>query len=95
MKIVRICTTKYLGPTDTRGARVKATHATTRKSATVGWDYAFDVVDNHIRAAIAVLGREPEFRAALDDGGYVFGVDPANDLEHATQLGHAPATVGA
>ncbi len=81
MKIVRICTTKYLGPTDTRGSRVKATHATTRKSVTVAWDYALDGIDNHARAARALFGREPEFRSALDDGGFMFGVDPANDRD--------------
>jgi hypothetical protein len=80
MKTVRICTTKYFGPTETRGSRVKATHVTTRKSVTLPWDHALDSHDNHATAAAAVLGREPEFSSSIDGGGYVFGVDPANDL---------------
>lgn len=41
--------TKFIGPTETRGARVKAWvkgHA-----ATVSWDHGLEVVDNHASAA--------------------------------------------
>jgi hypothetical protein len=41
--------TKYLGPTDHRGARVKATAQA--GSITVPWDHALDVGPNHFRAA--------------------------------------------
>ncbi len=78
-RIVRMCSTRYLGPTDHRGGRVKATHLTTRKSVTVSWDHALGIEENHAHAAAAVLGREPEFGTSVDGGGYVFGVDPANN----------------
>jgi hypothetical protein len=82
-RIVRICSTKYLGPTDTHGGRVKATHLTTRKSVTVPWDRALDIHDNHARAAERIFGRAPEFCTSVDGGGMLFGVDPANDAERA------------
>ena len=41
--------TKYLGPTNFRGARVKATAYA--GSLTLAWDDALDVSDNHQRAA--------------------------------------------
>lgn len=43
--------TKYLGPTDHRGARVKAQGA--RSSVTVDWDCALSTDDNHRAAAKA------------------------------------------
>lgn len=81
MKYLRICTTKYLGPTNTRGARVKARHEATGKTATLAWDYALEARENHARVAAVLLGREPEFCASLNGqpSGFVFGVDPAND----------------
>ena len=39
---------KYLGPTDARGSRLKATCRA--GSITIGWDYALDD-DNYIKAA--------------------------------------------
>ncbi len=44
--------TKFLGPTNTRGARVKAT-LPSGKSATVSWDHGSRSEDNHREAAIA------------------------------------------
>lgn len=44
--------TKYLGPTNTRGARVKATAYA--GSVTIPWDDAKDVDDNHYAAALAL-----------------------------------------
>lgn len=41
--------TKFLGPTDHRGPRVKATAAA--GSVTVEWDHALGPVDNHAAAA--------------------------------------------
>jgi hypothetical protein len=81
IKTVRMCATKYLGPTDTRGSRVKATHITTRKSVTVPWDHALDSFDNHATAAGLLFGRRPELSSSIDGGGYMFVVDPANDGE--------------
>lgn len=45
-------TTKYLGPTNTKGSRIKAT--CWLKTVTVSWDYALGVEDNH-KAAIERL----------------------------------------
>lgn len=47
--------TRYLGPTQHRGARVKAT-APSGRSITVAWDYALDVAHNHEAAARALCG---------------------------------------
>lgn len=41
--------TKYLGPTNTRGARVKAT--ADAGSVIIGWDHALNSDQNHTRAA--------------------------------------------
>lgn len=41
--------TKYIGPTDHRGARVKATAAAL--AITVSWDHSLDVSANHTAAA--------------------------------------------
>ena len=46
--------TKYLGPTDTRGGRVKATSAS-GKTLTVGWRHDLDSGDNHKLAAIGLM----------------------------------------
>jgi len=40
--------TKFLGPTNTRGSRVKAT--CWLKSITIEWDHSYNVEDNHKRA---------------------------------------------
>ena len=45
-------TTKYLGPTDFRGARIKATAQA--GSITIAWDHGLDPVDNHAAAAAAL-----------------------------------------
>lgn len=78
-KVVRMCETKYLGPTNHRGSRVRARHITTRKTATVSWDHALDVFENHAVAAELVLGRRPEFSSSVDGGGFIMGCDPSND----------------
>lgn len=44
--------TKYLGPTNHRGARIKATCDS--GSVTVSWDYSHNVEDNHRLAAEAL-----------------------------------------
>lgn len=78
-RLQRVCETKYLGPTNHRGSRVRARHITTRKTATVPWDHALDSFENHADAAEKVLGRRPEWAASVDGGGYLFGIDPSND----------------
>jgi hypothetical protein len=47
--------TKYLGPTNHRGARVKATAQA--GSVTVEWDHALSVDENHDRAADAFVAK--------------------------------------
>lgn len=46
-------TTKFLGPTNVRGSRVKATAAA--GSITVHWDHALNVDQNHAKAAEALV----------------------------------------
>jgi hypothetical protein len=68
--------TKYLGPTNSRGARVKATAQV--GSVTVGWDYALNAEQNHERAmeALAAKFDWPMSRfaggATPDGRGYAF-----------------------
>ena len=47
--------TKYLGPTDRRGSRVKATAEA--GSVTLEWNDALDIIDNHWAAALALANR--------------------------------------
>ena len=50
--------TKYLSPTNTRGARIKATaHTGQGGSITVPWDYALDTSANHRAAALALANK--------------------------------------
>lgn len=47
--------TRFLGPTNFRGARVKAT--ADAGSITVSWDYALGISENHERAALALAAK--------------------------------------
>lgn len=47
--------TKYIGPTNSRGARVKATAQA--GSVTVPWDYSLSVDDNHARTALRLADK--------------------------------------
>jgi len=80
MYALQAITTKYLAPTNSRGARIKATAAA--GSITIPWDYACDGSTNHYAAARAfALGRgwtmdhtgevRPHAFGALPGGGYV------------------------
>ncbi len=76
--------TKHLGPTNTRGGRVKAT-SSAGLSITVSWDHAETVVDNHVAAARALAekhgwsgmwvmgGMEPGFVFVNLPDGQLFG----------------------
>lgn len=44
--------TKYLAPTDRRGARIKATAAA--GTLTLGWDWDLNPFENHAKAAVAL-----------------------------------------
>jgi hypothetical protein len=43
--------TKYLGPTNTQGSRIKAHTSYGRNSITLGYDYALNGKENHAAAA--------------------------------------------
>lgn len=67
--------TKFMGPTNSRGARVKAT--ADAGSVTVGWDYALNIEGNHTAAAKALamkLGWDglSWFGGGLPGSGYAF-----------------------
>ena len=62
--------TKYLGPTNFRGARIKATAQA--GSITVGWDHALNVEENHDAAARAFILRYGWH------GSWIRGAAPSN-----------------
>jgi len=80
--------TKYLGPTNFRGSRIKASARDTfyvdekPKTLTIGYDYALNAYGNHERAAMALLPSvcsSPEsvkLYKGSTERGYVFVVVP-------------------
>jgi len=48
-------TVKYLGPTDTKGSRFKATHPGNTKSVTLPYDYDLSAAENEWQAARALI----------------------------------------
>lgn len=62
--------TKYLGPTNTMGARVRATAGA--GSVTVAWDHGLSVEKNHDRAAKA-LAKKFGWTGRLEGGGLPSG----------------------
>lgn len=62
--------TKYLGPTDFKGARVKA--YADANSITLSWDHALNPADNHIAAAKA-LACKLEWKGVWSGGGKAEG----------------------
>jgi hypothetical protein len=75
MFIVQAITTKYLGPTNTRGSRIKAKAAA--GSVTIERDSSLGIEENHARAAEA-LARKFKWHGKYyqggmpDDCGYAF-----------------------
>jgi len=67
--------TKYIGPTDTKAARIKATCASGSK--TVAWDHAWDTGANHRIAAV-------ELATKLGLIGFGFGQLESGDLPNGT-----------
>ena len=55
MMILQAIETRYLSPTNVRGARVKATASA--GSVTIGWDHALSPDGNHAAAARALCAR--------------------------------------
>ena len=60
--------TIYLGPTNTKGSRVKATDCD-RNSITLSWDCALDSDDNH-RAAAKALCDKMKWKGKTAMGGF-------------------------
>lgn len=84
--LCRGCLTKYLGPTNTKSARVKATHLATRRSVTLSYDYGLEAFENHALAAHTLFARENEwgrYHHASVETGWVFLLEP-----------HDPSTSG-
>jgi hypothetical protein len=71
--------TKFHGPTNHRGARVKAT--ADAGSVTVSWDYALGIAENHLAAAVALANKHgwPTnlVGGSLPGSGYVFAYPAA------------------
>lgn len=59
-------TTKFLGPTNSRGSRVRATSEA--GSLTVAWEHALNVTENH-RAAAEKLAKKLEWAGLWYGGG--------------------------
>lgn len=65
--------TKFLGPTDHRGSRVKAFRMDDKSVAvTLDWDHALDSVDNH-RAAIEAFIAQRESEGGNWAGRWIIG----------------------
>ena len=68
--------TKYLGPTNHRGARVKAVTSYGETSVTMSWDYALGSFENHKAVALALLSKldwgGERYYAGGSNAGYVF-----------------------
>lgn len=71
--------TRYLGPTNTKGARIRATNGV--RSVTIPYPYELDTEDAHMKAAdklIMILHEHDEERVeyavarSTRDDGYVF-----------------------
>ncbi len=60
-------TTKFLGPTNTKGSRIKAT--CWLMSVTVSWDHALNVEDNHNIAIDELVERMNRERSNKDNSG--------------------------
>lgn len=67
--------TKYLGPTKTKGSRIKAKPSGNVKQVTIAFDYSLNDEGNHALAAqmlLNKLGWRGEWRMGGTDKGYVF-----------------------
>ncbi len=80
--------TKYIGPTNTKGARIKASCVRGREnlSVFVSFDYALGCEERHAKAVFALLAKfAPELAkdhklyccgSTMDNLGYVFSINP-------------------
>lgn len=74
--------TKFLGPTDKRGSRVKAT--ADAGSIILDWDHRLNAAQNHCAAARA-LAQKLDWKGvwsggALNDSGYAFVTSDSDDF---------------
>ena len=73
-------TTKFIGPTNTRGSRIKA--SAYAGTITVAYDHSLNNDENHCVAAVALcekigwIGADALISACLPKGGYVFVFSP-------------------
>ncbi len=68
-------TTKYLGPTNHRGSRYKATHTGNYTSVTLDADYSMTAEANHVEAALALAEKlewEGDYVGGHTQDGMVF-----------------------
>lgn len=65
--------TKYVGPSNSRGGRIKGTFISTGASTTVPYQHEFSSTDNHVKLAETMLGSKKLLMCGTDDkGGFVF-----------------------
>ena len=73
--VIQAIVTKYFGPSNVRGSRIKATASA--GSVTIGYDHSLNIEDVHLKAAQALadkLGWKGKMvQGGMPDGnGYVF-----------------------
>lgn len=72
--IVQAIETRYFGPSNVRGARVKAISAA--GTVTLGWDHALNPEGNHLAAALALCAKFDWkgnlAQGVLESGSHVF-----------------------
>jgi hypothetical protein len=78
----QVIITKFLGPTNSRGSRIKVTSYS--GSIIVNWDHAFGVAENHVLAADKLIkmrgwgGRNFVGGLLPNDTGYAFVAEAPN-----------------
>jgi len=82
-------TTKYLGPTNTRGSRIKAL-TSSGLSITVGYDDVLNNENNHVAAAellaIKVGWTNTEWVTTTTETGYIFTQLPIGSITHTGEM---------
>jgi len=74
-------TTKYLSATNTKGARIKATHTGGYTSVTEGYDYALNSEDNYCKVA-ELLAKKLNWDGKFIGGHTKDGMVFVNDNPH-------------
>lgn len=74
--------TKFIGPTNTKGSRIKAFNdfGSDQRSITISYDHSINSDQNHVEAARALLAKygldwELSGHAGCVKGGYVFTIE--------------------